>query len=275
MAIAVAAIVWSTGGLFIKLLPFDPSTILVYRSTCAALLFAAIFRRTIFKINRWTILVAVFYAGLLITFVTATKWTTAANAIFLQYTASIYVLLLEPWIFRLKLRWIDVVAVGLCLAGMSLFFAGHIELGGMQGNWLAVLSGAMLAGMLIGQRLNKPECYEAGVFWGNILVILYGLPNWMDSVPPTPPQWAMLLFLGFIQIGLGYILFNYGLKRVLAVEGALLGMLEPVLNPVWVYFGYGEAPSRWALIGGLLILATLAGRLLWLERAKQPAPSPT
>ncbi len=261
VAVILAAVLWSTGGLFIKLLPFDALTILCYRSLFAGVLFALLFRRVIFKLNVLTLAISLMYAGLLWTFVTSTKLTTAANAIFLQYTAPVYIMLLEPLLFKTRLRRIDLISLPVCLAGMLLFFAGDLQAGDARGNWMALGSGALLAGIILGQRFNAPERYETAIFWGNIWVVLIGLPAWVQAPVPTPVQWSMLLFLGFVQIGLGYVLFNYGLKRVSALESSLLAMLEPVLNPVWVVIGYGERPGLWALLGGSIIVAMLAVRI--------------
>lgn len=269
LAIVLTAIVWSTGGLFIKLLPFDPFTILFYRSVCAASLFAILFKRKVFRLNANTLLVSIFYALLMISFVVSTKLTTAANSIFLQYTAPIYVLLLEPMLFKIPLERINIWTIVVCILGMLLFFLGDLEMGNMTGNWIALGSGVLLAGMLLAQRRNAPERHESSIFWGNIFVIIVGFPSYAASAPPTPEQWAMLLFLGFIQIGVGFVLFTYGLKRVLAIEGSLLAMLEPILNPVWVFFGYGEVPSQWAITGGIIIILMLAVRAVIVERKRR------
>lgn len=268
LAVVVAAIIWSTGGLFIKLLPFDPFTILFYRSAIAAVLFGYICRRKLFAVNRKTLIAVLFYTGLLVCFVVATKLTTAANAIFLQYTAPIYVLLMEPLLFRLKLERINVVTILVCIAGMLLFFLGDLQIGDMGGNLLALLSGICLAGFMLTQRINHPDKQEVSIFWGNVAVAVVGFPWFLESVPPTLPQWGMIAFLGFVQIGLGYVLFTYGLKRTLAVESALLAMLEPILNPVWVFIGYGERPANLAIVGGLIIILMLVVRTFATEQAK-------
>ncbi len=174
LAVVVAAILWSTGGLFIKLLPFDPFTILFYRSAIAALLFGYICRRKLFAINRKNIIAILFYTALLVSFVVATKMTTAANAIFLQYTAPIYVLLMEPLLFRLKLQRINVLTILICIAGMLLFFIGDFQVGNMGGNALALLSGICLAGFMLTQRVNAPDKQEVSIFWGNVAVALVG-----------------------------------------------------------------------------------------------------
>lgn len=267
-AVVLAAIVWSTGGLFIKWLPFEPFTILFYRSVCAALLFGALFRRKVFQLNGTTLLVSILYAFLMITFVVSTKLTTAANAIFLQYTAPIYVLLLEPVLFRIPLERINIWTIVGCIIGMALFFVGDLEVGNMTGNWIALVSGVLLAAMMLAQRRNAPERHESAIFWGNMITIGITFPSYLASAAPTAPQWGMLLFLGFIQIGVGYLLFTYGLKRVFAIEGSLLAMLEPILNPVWVFIGYGEIPSRFAIIGGIIIILMLTVRTVLVERER-------
>lgn len=268
LAVIIAAVLWSTGGLFIKLLPFGPMVILFYRSVCAALIFGILFRKSIFKINGITMFVSIFYALLMMSFVFSTKMTTAANAIFLQYTAPIYVLLLEPLLFRIQLEKINIWTIIVCFLGMALFFLGDLEMGNMQGNLIALGSGVLLAGMMLGQRKNDPARHGAAIFWGNAIVVIVGFPAFLESAAPSANEWMMLLFLGFIQMGLGFLFFTFGLKRILAIEGSLLAMLEPILNPVWVFLGYGEMPSKPAMLGALIIITMLTIRTVVVERQK-------
>lgn len=262
MAVVAASVVWSTGGLFIKLLPFNAMTILFYRSLLAAILFGVVYRREVLEVNRLSWAASGFYALLLISFVSAVKLTTAANAIFLQYTAPVYVLLLEPKLFGLKLQRINIFTIIACVLGMGLFFSDNLQGGGAWGNVIALASGVFLAGLLLTQRLNDRRHYIAAIFWGNILVALVGLPWFVAAPVPTPPQALMLLFLGFVQIGVGYLLFTYGLKRTLAIESALIAMIEPILTPVWVWLGYNEQPSAWAILGGGIIVVALSIRTI-------------
>lgn len=269
VATAVAALLWSTGGLFIKLLPQDAWTILFYRSAYAALVFGIIYRRELLRVNRRMWINSLIYTGLLVTFVVSTKLTTAANAIFLQYTGTAYVLLLEPRLFKVPLLKVNLWTTAICFLGMGLFFLEDFDPRGGLGIAIAMLSGLMLAGLFLGQRLNAPEYHVPAIFWGNIMVMLVGFPAFWASAPATLPEHGMLAFLGIVQIGMGYLLFTYGLKRIQAVESALLAMLEPVLNPVWVLIGYGERPGYWAALGGALIVLALTFRLLWLEIGKR------
>lgn len=262
----LAALLWSSGGLFIKLLPQDAFTILFYRSFYAALIFLPFFGRQLFVFNKLSIISSLFYAPLLITFVTSTKLTTAANAIFLQYTAPAFVLLLEPYFVRTKLKKINILTVVLCFLGMGLFFVEQFT---TPDNWmgigLALLGGVILTGLLISQKMNKPEYQPGAIFLGNIIVCLVTLPWFISSPLPTGSENMYLMILGFGQLGLGFIFFLYGQKLLPAIESSLIAMLEPILNPVWVFIGYGEFPGYWAIAGGLVIIAALIFRSYWIE----------
>lgn len=271
----LAATLWSTGGLFIKLLPLDAFSILFYRSFYAAVIFIIIFRKSLFRFNKLSLVSILFYAPLLIAFVTSTKLTTAANAIFLQYTAPAVVLLLEPYFIRTKLTKINIFTVGVCFAGMCLFFVEQFSRpDNWLGIWIAFFNGLILAGFLIIQKMNKPEFLPGAVFLGNIVVCLITLPWFIENPFPTFQENNYLMILGFGQLGLGFALFLFGQKYLPAIESSLISMLEPLLNPVWVFIGYGENPGYWAMIGGLVIIAALIFRLYWIEvKEKQNYPT--
>ncbi len=269
LAIIMAAVFWSTGGVFVKLLPQDAYTILSYRSLLAALLFFVIFRKQVFLMNRQGWLNALFYCFLVLSFVVSTKMTTAANAILLQYTGTIWVLLAEPYFFKIKMERANVVTIFFCLLGMVVLVYGDLGSGSMTGNFIAFLSGFLMAALYIGQRLNGPERQTSSIFWGNMMMGGLGLPWLLQSPLPTLPEAGMLAWLGILQLGMGFVLFTYGLKRVLAIEASLLAMLEPMLNPVWVLIFYKEKPSNGAIIGGLIIILALAVRTIWMEWRKR------
>ncbi len=271
----LAATLWSTGGLFIKLLPLDAFSILFYRSFYAAVIFIIIFRKSLFRFNKLSLVSILFYAPLLIAFVTSTKLTTAANAIFLQYTAPAVVLLLEPYFIRTKLTKINIFTVVVCFAGMCLFFVEQFsQPDNWLGIWIAFFNGLILAGFLIIQKINKPEFLPGAVFLGNIVVCLITLPWFIENPFPTFQENNYLMILGFGQLGLGFALFLFGQKYLPAIESSLISMLEPLLNPVWVFIGYGENPGYWAMIGGLVIIAALIFRLYWIEvKEKQHYPT--
>jgi len=267
-AIALAAILWSTGGLFIKWINLLPISILTFRAFYAALLFLIVFRKKVLVLTPKIFLVSCFYAVLVGTFVFATKLTTAANAIFLQYTAPLYLIILEPWLFKYKLSIQNLLTAICCMIGMGLFFLDEFSMGGLLGNLLALFSGIMLAAMMLAQRNNPPQHHEASIFWGNVWVVVLGFYLTSHSPLPAGNEWFMLAFLGFIQIGLGYILFTFGLKRVSALESSLVAMLEPILNPVWVMIGFGEMPGLFALIGAGIVISALIFRIIYTTYVK-------
>lgn len=267
LTLVLAAIVWSTAGLFIKWLPQDALTIICVRAFYTMSVFFAVYRLQVFRFNWSTFWVALSYALLLVCFVSATKLTTAANAIFLQYTGVAYVLLLEPLLFKLPYKRINILTTTFCFLGMSLFFFDGIEISGGWGLAIAALSGVIYAAFMLAQRGNPHSHHVAGIFWGNFLAVLIGLPSFLAAGPATGTEHLMLAYLGIIQMGVGYLLFTYGLKRSNATEASLITMLEPLFNPLWVVIGYGERPSLLAIIGGLIIVAALVFRVLFLRRS--------
>ena len=267
-AIVAASLLWSTGGLLIKLIPLTAMQLSGLRSVFAAATFFALYKKECFQVNALTFMNSFFYAGILILFVIATKMTTAANAIFLQYTAPIYVLLLEPLLLKTKLLKINIITIIICFLGMGLFFVGKISTGNMFGNLLALLSGVAFAGFLLGMRKNNEKHQIASIFWGNILVVLFCIPEISVITTISITTFLMLAFLGIIQIGIAYAAFSYGLKKVEAIEASLISSLEPVLNPVWVFIGYGEQPTVYAILGGIIIITTITIRMYMTERAK-------
>jgi drug/metabolite transporter (DMT)-like permease len=265
LAIIASAILWSSGGIFIKLITLNTIQLASIRSAFAALVFGFIFRKKLLEVNGFTFVNALFYSGILIFFVTATKLTTAANAIFLQYTAPIYVLIFEPMINKTRYEKINIITVALCFAGMLLFFIGEISPGHFAGNIYALLSGIAFAAFLVGMRKNKNDYQFSSIFYGNVFIALIGIPSITQLQSISFSDLWMVAFLGIFQIGIAYVIFGFGLKRVLAIEASLIGMIEPVLNPVWVFIGYGETPSVMAITGGIIIIAVIAVRAFILE----------
>lgn len=278
LAMLLAAALWSTSGLLVKLISMDAVSLAGWRSGIAAVTLLAIARGNGIRVGvprgalSWT--AAVSYAAILFLFVAATKVTAAANVIFLQYTAPIYVLLLEPLFLKTRYRMRDFGFVALAVGGMSLFFLGRIEAGDWRGNAMALGSGFAfgLFALLARSRHQDDSARWQGVVWGNwvlfVAMVLFFLigPQRM-SWPRGLPETAGVLFLGLLQIGCAYALFTYAISKLSALETMLIAMLEPILNPIWVYLGTGESPSRWALLGGSIILCTVAART-WVEGRK-------
>jgi drug/metabolite transporter (DMT)-like permease len=272
LCVAAAAILWSSGGLFIKLAPMPALAVACGRSLVAAIFYLAILRPDLRKARVTT---ALAYAACIVTFVSATKLTTSANAIFLQYTGPAYVLLLGPWLLDEPFRAIDGACVALSLAGMSLFFVGKVEAGQATGNTLAVLSGVFFAFTIVLLRRDAKRGQNDALpstTLGNLIAALCTLP-WALHAPFSGRGALVLLYLGVVQLGIAYLLFIKGVRHVPAGEASLVSMLEPVLNPLWVYLGYGESPGRWAIAGGAIVVAAVIVRALVPNSQPQREPA--
>ncbi|HEX9986836.1 MAG TPA: DMT family transporter [Thermoanaerobaculia bacterium] len=269
--IVLAAILWSTGGIGIKAIVDPPLKVTFYRSLFAAIALLLAFGRNVWGVRRWksTPLFAgaiLSYAICLATFVTATKWTTAANAIFLQYAGVVWVMLLSPLVLKEAMRARDAIAIAVALSGMALFFVGRFETRGMAGNAMAIVSSIFFA-MLILLLRREHDAAQSAITWGNIFIAVALLPFVYQDLRLTLKSFAVLALLGVFQIALAYVLFVKGLQYVTATQASLTGMLEPVANPVWVLLFLGEQPSLYAIAGAAIVLAAIA----WHTVAAPPA----
>ena len=269
--LVATAILWSFGGLLIKLINWHPAAIAGGRSAIAALLFLFVLGMPSFKMSRSQWAAAIAYAATVILFVFATRLTTAANAILLQYTAPVYTILLSAWILKEKSSIIDWGAVFLILGGMMLFFLDGFEMGHIIGNVLAIFSGLSFAVMVVFLRKQKHSTTWEPIFWGNVLTALVGLP-FMGAPYPELTGILSLFALGVFQLGLSYILYTIAIRRVTAVEATLVPVIEPILNPVWAFLGLGELPGFWALMGGILVLLTVSMRFILTYRQSRLNP---
>jgi len=268
-----AAVLWSTGGLFIKATTLSGLELSFGRSLLAAITVAIFTRREGFGLTRATALAAVIYALLLVLFVMATKQTTAANAIFLQYTAPVYVLVLEPLLYKEKFRRRDLVTVAICVAGMSLFFVGKLRPQDVTGNLLALCSGVCFAFyfLLLRHSSARDVNRASSVIYGNLLVVLVTAPAvWLAWQQVSVADAGRVAYLGVVQIGFAYLLFTLAMARgVRSLDAGIIGYIEPVLNPVWVFLFIGERPSQWALLGGGIIVVAVVCHMLIEAKAKQ------
>jgi len=335
--VVIAVLLWSTGGLFIKLTALDAYQVTFFRSLLAGITVAILTRKQGLRINLFGVLTSIIYATLLFLFVWATKKTTAANAIFLQYTAPIYILVLAPFVIGEKFHWRDLATVIFCIGGMSLFFVGKLEVSDYQGNIAALFSGVFLglyimllkhprAGGNAGHggnaergtrnaelstlpssvtdelgvpseaddsdsalrvphfasaqdRKSKIENRKSlnpaiAVIYGNFLLAFLTFPSGIAALPTMVTlDWLAVSFLGIIQIGIAYVLFIKGVTRgTRPLDASIIGFIEPLLNPVWVFLFVGEQPSQWALLGGAVIITTVVIHTL-IQYRSRPALS--
>ena len=248
-----AAVLWSTSGVFVKGLDWQPLSILAGRGIFTSILFLLYMRRLPKKVTRWTLLAAGGSMATQFLFVTSTKLTTAANSIFLQYTAPIYVVVLAYLLLREKPLRSDLIAMGIIFIGLLLFFGDQLSPDGFYGNILAVLSGMTSAIMMVSFRAQKNSSPEDSVLIASLVIAIFGFPSVLKE-SWTISGWSVLAYLGIFQIGVAFIFFTKGIKHIPALEANLIGTLEPILNPVWVFLFLGERMGKSALLGGLVVL---------------------
>ena len=278
--VVFAVLLWSTGGLFIKMTTLDAFAVNAGRSLFAAVTVAVFTYKKGLKLDRFTLLTSFLYAGTLSCFVYANKTTTAANAIFLQYTAPIYILILAPFVLKEKFRFRDLITVAVCIAGMSLFFLetpseeNKLATNIFLGNIAALASGVFFG--LYFLFLRHPRSLEnrnpaISVFYGNILIVLFMLPLLANNPPaPNVTDALAILFLGVFQIGIAYLLFTKGIAEgVRSLDASIIGFIEPLLNPVWVFLFIGETPSKWAILGGAIIISAVIFHTIKQSRERQ------
>jgi drug/metabolite transporter (DMT)-like permease len=264
-----AALLWSLGGVLIKWIDWHPLAIAATRSAIAAVTMMALLPRP--RITRSPVQwgAALCYVGTVALFVSATKLTTAANAIFLQYTAPVYIALLGAWFLHERPTATDWWLMALAIAGVGLFFVDQLSFTGLWGNVIALASGLSFAGLAILLRHQKEGAPADSVILGNVLTAVLFLPFALQSSPGRG-SWVGLLLLGIVQLGISYVLFAYGIRHVRALEASLISTIEPILNPVWVLLALGEKPGKWALAGGALVLAAATIRGVLTARGPNP-----
>jgi drug/metabolite transporter (DMT)-like permease len=264
--ILAAAVLFSTGGAAIKACALNGWQVASFRSGVAALTLLVLAPASRRLLHWRAVVVGGAYAACLTLFVVANKNTTAANTIFLQSAAPLYILLLSPWLLAEPIRRRDVALMATLGTGMVFLVAGSGPAGPTAphpglGNALAALSGVFWALTVMGLRwmARHPApglpTAAAAVVAGNLTAFVVLLPLALPVGAARPADWGIIAYLGIFQIGLAYLCLTSAVRRVPALDVALLLLLEPVLNPLWAWWLQGEAPGPWSLLGGAIILA--------------------
>lgn len=252
----LAAVLYSLGGLCIKVIPWHGMSINGARNIVAVLVVGGYLLLTRHRLrwNRFIALGALCVCGTNILFSVANKLTTAANTIVLQFTAPIFVIVLGILFWKKKPRRLDLIACGVVLFGVVFFFVDSLEMGGMLGNALALLSGLSYAGVFLLNDMpdSDPIC---SVFWGDLCSVMVGLPFLLRETEFTTTALVSVFVLGAFQVGLAYILMCIGLKTTPAVTASLVSGIEPVLNPILVALFYGETIGPMAMVGAVIVVA--------------------
>ncbi|MEK7400349.1 MAG: EamA family transporter [Candidatus Poribacteria bacterium] len=256
-ALVISAFLWSTGGIFIKLVDWNGFAISGTRSLIASLVLLAYLRKPKFSFSFPQLSAAFASACTMTLYVLANKLTTAANTILLQYTAPIYVAILAWIILKEKPSLNNWIALAIISLGMTLFFAGKLSTGNMTGNILAILSGVGLAFFTVFMRMQKGNSPYESYLLAHFITFIASIPFIFKAGLPEASGWLGILMLGIFQTGFTSLSFSYGIKQVPALKAMLILTLEPILNPIWVFLFAGEVPGINAIIGGIFIIGAV------------------
>lgn len=259
----MCAMLWSMAGILFKLIPWNAFAIAGMRSLIAGITIYICMRLLGFSyvLNRSTVLTGIFSGCTYLCFTVANKLTTSANAIVLQFTSPVFIILYSALFFHKKIRKQDLAAVLCTMAGIALFFFDQLKPGYILGNFVAIAAGMFMAGMYVCVgEISESERFS-GILNGQILTFLAGLPFFLLTRPAiTPTAVAALLTLGVFQLGLSYVLYVRASRYCPPLACCLLGAVEPLLNPVWVFLFNGEAPGIFALLGAVVVIVSIT---LW------------
>ncbi len=268
--LVIAAALWSLGGVLLKSVEWPSLAKAGARSFFAAIVFLVWLRKPQFTFSRGQLSAAFAYAGTVSLFVIATDLTTAANAIFLQYTAPIYVVFLGHWLLGEKARSADWVCIAVALCGIALFFGDSLDTRGAWGIAAALGSGILFGTMVVCLRMEKNNSPATALLLGNVLTVLISIPSIAGAGLPSAGACATLAVLGVVQLGIPYVLYSAAIQRVTALEAILILTLEPILNPIWVALKQREFPGFWSMCGAVLVVGAVTFRSIASVRANAP-----
>ncbi len=258
--IIIAAVFWSFGGLLGKLIPWSGLTIAALRGLFAALTIAIYRKNFRFKINTPILLAGISLTITTILFMLANKMTSAANAIVLQYTSPVFIIILTLIIYKQKPRKRDLFAILGVVIGIGIFFFDQFKSGNYVGDLIALASGLSFAAVFFANKLPHASPIDA-TYLGNLLSIFILPFIFFDQsfmLNQNLTIWLYIILMGVFQLGFGYIFFSLGIKHTAATTASIIATLEPILNPFWVFLVLGETPTILAIIGGVIVLLTVS-----------------
>ena len=267
LCVIAASVCFSTGGLFMKLIPWSALAINGARNLIGAAVVGLFLLLTRHKpvMNKTVAVGALSLMGVTTTFALANKMTTAANAIVLQFTAPVFVILLMAVLYRQRPKRADVLTCAAVLLGVVLFFVDGIRAGNLAGNAVAVISGICYAGVFM-MNTGKGADAISSSFWGQLISGVVLTPLCFRETDFSAPVLLAVLALGVVQVGGAYILFSLGIRHTPAVSASLITGLEPVLNPLWVALFYGETFTALSAVGAVIVVGSIVLYNVWNAR---------
>ena len=264
------AVMWSISGIIIKYIDWSPFTIAGARSLISAVVVVVFMMATKLKpvVNRNSVISGVFLSGCITCFVVANKLTTAANAIVLQYIAPVFVLIITAVFLKQKLKKMEIGVVAFTFGGIVLFFLGEISFGGMLGNFVAIFSGLCMAICFIVNGTIEIDARMTGILVAHLITAAIGIPLGLATYNTvvTSQDLILILILGVVQLGIPYVLYAMAASRISPLSCSLIGMIEPLLNPMWGGGFCGESLGLFALIGGVVVIVSVVVYNVWDEK---------
>ncbi len=253
--VLAASLCFSTGGILMKFVPWNPLAINGVRNTIACIVIGLYILATRHKLkfNLTVLIGAVSMAGVTTLFSIANKLTTAGNTIILQYTAPIWIVILMFFIFGKKPDRTSLISIGIVFAGIIFFFLDSLSTGRWLGDFCALLSGIFYAGVFMLNSFEKGDALSS-VFFGQLVCAVFLSPLAVNETIFTPPVLISVFLLGAVQVGLAYIFFTTGTKYTDPVTASIINALEPILNPILVAVFYGEMLGTFSLIGAAIVI---------------------
>ena len=258
LLVLLGAIAFSLGGVFIKFIPWNPIAINGGRCIFSSMVIAAYlyFSGHKVKINKTVLLGALCVGSMMLCYVASIKLTSAANAIVLEYTAPIFVIILEAFLFHREIRKIDIIICQLVFLGIGIVMIDGLGKGHVAGDLIALASGVFYALTIMLNEFENGDSLSS-VLLGHILMAIIGLPFIFRETDFSASTLLLVAALGLFQAGAGYTLLSVGLKYADPISGSLIASIEPVLNPVLVSLFYHEHMGINTIIGGLIVIVSI------------------
>ena len=279
--LALCAVLWSSAGVLIKLVHWNAGAIWSTRSAIAAAVLFAWRRPSFARISAAEWRGACSLAATTGLFILANTWTTAANAILIQYSAPIWVALLGAWLLGERPTRLDWLTIVIVIGGIVLFFFEQLSFDHVAGNLVALAAGVAFAVNVVSFRqvavtpgATGPSDPLRPMLLGNVIGAVLGAPFLLASPPPGATGWAALAALGLFQQAAAYLCYAWAIRHATAIEATLVSVIEPILSPVWVAIAFGERPGTWAVLGGAIVVGAVTARGLILSARVRTAARP-
>jgi drug/metabolite transporter (DMT)-like permease len=253
--VLTASLCFSTGGILMKFVPWNPLAINGVRNAIACIVIGLYILATRHKLkfNLTVLIGAVSMAGVTTLFSIANKLTTAGNTIILQYTAPIWIVILMFFIFGKKPDRTSLISIGIVFAGIIFFFLDSLSTGRWLGDFCALLSGIFYAGVFMLNSFEKGDALSS-VFFGQLVCAVFLSPLAINETVFTPPVLISVFLLGAVQVGLAYIFFTTGTRYTDPVTASIINAMEPILNPILVAVFYGEMLGKMSMAGAGIVI---------------------